>query len=160
MLRVGITVNKNGVIWKTHVVSTAVFVEPTSYSVATGHGICHTCFYFWGSGLWQYMVLNQLKTITHFYCLTLCISIRTVSILKEVFLLVLDISDQIPFHLGFSFPNFMPGCLNNVLVSLPGYPSLLPLSRYFLFALQFGQKLFVHPCRIPGALPDFLIDHT
>lgn len=43
--------------------------------------------------------------------------------------------------MGFSFPNFIPGCLDNVSVFLTGYLSSPPPSVCFSFVSEFGQDL-------------------
>lgn len=44
-------------------------------------------------------------------------------VLIEIFSVALDVSGQIQSYLGFSFPNFSPGCFHNVYIS-PGLRGL------------------------------------
>lgn len=61
-------------------------------------------------------------------------------VLIEAFLLVFDIPAQIQFWVGAVFPNTILACS----VCIPGYLSLLLLSRYFLVMFEFIQELSGH----------------
>jgi len=68
-------------------------------------------------------------------------------VLLEALFTALDILVLIPLELGFSFPIFFLTCSDKAFVFLSGYLFLFPPSLCFFSALEFGEKLLVHPCR-------------
>lgn len=56
-----------------------------------------------------------------------------ICVLIEALSVVFDVPSQIQLYLGFSFPNLITGCLDNISVFLPRHLCLLPPSACFLF---------------------------
>lgn len=65
-----------------------------------------------------------------------------ICVLIEVLSVVFDIPGQNQFHLGFCFPNLIPGCLDNIPIFFQCYLPLLPPSACFLLVFcEFCQQL-------------------